>query len=90
MFVVNELGVDFEPPQGCQLLTDQWFNLVPPQAAEAYRWETAGTVFRYRDGVVTPDPGYVWYVWNGWEPISESPAPSAKKKKKKKKKKRKK
>lgn len=63
LFVVNELQVDFEPRQGEERgSTDQWFNTVPPQRAEAYTGETVGAVFRYQNGVVTPAPGYVWYV----------------------------
>lgn len=63
LFVVNELQVDYEPasPQE-QPLTDQWLNMMPPQHAGAYVGEIVGTVFRYRDGVVSPAHGYVWWV----------------------------
>jgi hypothetical protein len=61
LFVVNELQVDYEPasPQE-QPLTDQWLNTMPPQHASAYVGELVGTVFRYRDGVVSPAHGYLW------------------------------
>ncbi|SPQ24990.1 aa5ff937-aba4-4b5b-a8cd-5d4dcf81ceb8 [Thermothielavioides terrestris] len=62
LFAVNEFQVDFEPQPGeDHPLTDQWFNMVPPQRAEAYTGEYPGTVFRYRNGVVSPAPGYIWY-----------------------------
>lgn len=63
LFVVNELQVDYEPasPQE-QPLTDQWLNTMPPQHASAYVGELVGTVFRYRDGVVSPAHGYLWWV----------------------------
>lgn len=63
LFVINELQVDYEPasPQE-QPLTDQWLNTMPPQHASAYVGELVGTVFRYRDGVVSPAHGYLWWV----------------------------
>ncbi|AEO62203.1 uncharacterized protein THITE_2140518 [Thermothielavioides terrestris NRRL 8126] len=60
LFAVNEFQVDYEPQPGeDHPLTDQWFNMVPPQRAEAYTGEYPGTVFRYRNGVVSPAPGYI-------------------------------
>ncbi|KAH6623938.1 hypothetical protein F5144DRAFT_497736 [Chaetomium tenue] len=69
LFVVNELQVDYEPasPQE-QPLTDQWLNTMPPQHAGAYVGEVVGTVFRYRDGVVSPAHGYLWNTRPGLGP----------------------
>ncbi|EAQ82949.1 hypothetical protein CHGG_10767 [Chaetomium globosum CBS 148.51] len=69
LFVVNELQVDYEPasPQE-QPLTDQWLNMMPPQHAGAYVGEIVGTVFRYRDGVMSPAHGYVWNTRPGLGP----------------------
>ncbi|KAH6846953.1 hypothetical protein B0I37DRAFT_309444 [Chaetomium sp. MPI-CAGE-AT-0009] len=68
LFVVNELQVDYEPasPRD-QPLTDQWLNTMPPQHAGAYVGELVGTVFRYRDGVVSPAHGYLWWA-PSWVP----------------------
>lgn len=61
LFVINELRIDFEPlPGDSHPLTDQWFNIMPPQHAAAYVGETPGLVFRYQDGVVSPAHGYHW------------------------------
>ncbi|KAK4463019.1 hypothetical protein QBC42DRAFT_325325 [Cladorrhinum samala] len=61
LFVVNELELNLEPPPGSSVLRDPWLNTVPPQSPAAYTNEHVGTVFRYRSGVVTPAPDYMWY-----------------------------
>jgi hypothetical protein len=61
LFVVNELQIDFEPLPGEEhLLTDQWLNPMPPQHAAAYVDEIRGTVFRYKNGAVSPARNYAW------------------------------
>ncbi|KAK3328621.1 hypothetical protein B0T19DRAFT_195958 [Cercophora scortea] len=66
LFVVNELNFSHEPlPGDSSLLTDQWGSEMPPIRSDAYSLETAGTVFRYADGAVSPAPGYVWLPSNG-------------------------
>lgn len=63
LFVVNEFVVDYEPlPGQGPLVTDQWFNLIPPPQPQAYQAEYPGVVFRYSNGEVTPAEGYQWYV----------------------------
>lgn len=40
---------------------DQWLNYMPPLRADAYRGEHAGSVFRYRGGVVSLAPEFRWH-----------------------------
>ncbi|KAK1834884.1 hypothetical protein QBC39DRAFT_181281 [Podospora conica] len=56
LFVVNEF--DFE--DGMRDV-DQWFNYMPPTDPGSYHAELAGSVFRYRNGVVTPAPEFEWF-----------------------------
>ena len=55
LFVVNEFEFDDD-----QKGYDQWLNYTPPNEPDAYDHEFAGSVFRYRNGVVSPAPEFEW------------------------------
>lgn len=57
LFVVNELILDPEYPRAA----DRWGNLTPPETWDAYESEKPGCVFRYRNGLVTPEEAFIWH-----------------------------
>ncbi|KAI1355872.1 hypothetical protein F5Y01DRAFT_301480 [Xylaria sp. FL0043] len=56
LFVVNEIHIDPHSPPN----VDQWGTVMPPFDPGSYVGETAGAVFRYRDGEVEAARGYYW------------------------------
>ncbi len=63
LFVVLETPIfEDELINHVALEADRWGNLVPPNTCAGYgSGETAGRVFRYRNGTISPAEGYVWY-----------------------------
>ncbi|KAI0805674.1 hypothetical protein GGR55DRAFT_269324 [Xylaria sp. FL0064] len=64
LFVVNEIHIDPHASPN----VDQWGTVMPPFDPGSYEGETAGTVFRYRDGEVEAARGYYWERDNSIDP----------------------
>ncbi|KZL79291.1 hypothetical protein CI238_07576, partial [Colletotrichum incanum] len=58
LFVVNELHIIED--NGVPPVADIYGNPLPPSTARGYDQETAGRVWLYRDGVVSPADGFHW------------------------------
>ncbi|KAK2002601.1 hypothetical protein LX36DRAFT_228121 [Colletotrichum falcatum] len=58
LFVVNELQIVEE--NGVPPAADTYGNPLPPITSGGYGPETVGSVWRYRDGVVSPAEGFFW------------------------------
>jgi hypothetical protein len=57
LFVVNELNMNQDHPPSA----DRWGNYTPPDTPNGYVHESVGRVFRYHDGIITPEEKHMWY-----------------------------
>ncbi|ROW01952.1 hypothetical protein VMCG_05591 [Cytospora schulzeri] len=68
LFVVNNLVLNESLDTYLAASTDRWGNTLPPERSCDYEGEVTSTVFRWKDGRVTPLPGdyYGWSRPKGW------------------------
>ncbi|KAK3954762.1 hypothetical protein QBC32DRAFT_74130 [Pseudoneurospora amorphoporcata] len=57
LFSVNEYDVSYGNSPAPR---DQWDNILPPLTKNGYRLADEAPVFRYRDGIISKAPEYVW------------------------------
>lgn len=61
LFIVNELQVNEDPRNGVIPRVDENGRWIPPVFRAGFYAQTAGRVYRWRDGVVTAADGYQWH-----------------------------